>query len=615
MQLSTVLCYAIPLFILGLIWTNSWSGNNLSAKVPAVKLHGNFLHITDLHPDPYYKTNATARTSCHVIKNHIGLTKKPSHMKRGNSGPWGAPATICDSPMSLINATFDWLEQNWADKLDFIIWTGDNARHDNDDRKPRKLKEILELNRMVADKFLKAFSATKRRHPRGKKNAPRLIPIVPSLGNNDVYPSNIIGDGPNHILDAYKDIWSAFIPKKEIDTFRKGGYFTTEVIPNELIVVSVNTLYFYDSNTAVKGCEHVNEPGTVEMKWLEKVLSKARKRGMKVYITGHVAPTKKHYTPSCWKSYVRLTHKYHDMILGHLYGHSNMDHFYFIHTRKSKKSLDETDSAYFDEEDIEESITNDLPIMPVAESLDVETNGDESQNIQTNENGTVNTNVYNIDHYILGLLKHYKSIPPLDRLAANDYSVIHVNPSVVPTFFPALRIYQYNTTFSTITNKMNPESNDFPWGSNGDDIEEIDDDDEEEEEEEEGKKKRKEPRVHDPNSSPHINTYLTPISYVQYFVNLTKANVNPHETPEYEIEYSTKEDYHMQDLTINSWLRFARKIAKDGLKGSLWKKFRAHLMVSSRDVVKQRKAQTECMYGGCTRVQGPEDFLAGLGGF
>jgi len=34
----------------------------------------------------------------------------------------------CDSPMSLVNATFDWLKKEWADEVDFVVWTGDNAR-------------------------------------------------------------------------------------------------------------------------------------------------------------------------------------------------------------------------------------------------------------------------------------------------------------------------------------------------------------------------------------------------------------------------------------------------------------------------------------------------------
>lgn len=34
----------------------------------------------------------------------------------------------CDAPMSLVNMTFDWLKKEWADEVDFVVWTGDNAR-------------------------------------------------------------------------------------------------------------------------------------------------------------------------------------------------------------------------------------------------------------------------------------------------------------------------------------------------------------------------------------------------------------------------------------------------------------------------------------------------------
>jgi endopolyphosphatase len=30
--------------------------------------------------------------------------------------------------MSLVEHTFDWLKKEWADEVDFIIWTGDNSR-------------------------------------------------------------------------------------------------------------------------------------------------------------------------------------------------------------------------------------------------------------------------------------------------------------------------------------------------------------------------------------------------------------------------------------------------------------------------------------------------------
>lgn len=35
----------------------------------------------------------------------------------------------CDSPLRLTNFTLDYLAKNWAAEIDFVVWTGDNARY------------------------------------------------------------------------------------------------------------------------------------------------------------------------------------------------------------------------------------------------------------------------------------------------------------------------------------------------------------------------------------------------------------------------------------------------------------------------------------------------------
>lgn len=71
--------------------------------------------------------------------------------------------------MTLINSTFDWLEKNLKDEVDFVVWTGDNARHDIDSEIPRTRTEIADLNEMIARRMLDIFGH---------------IPIVTSIGNN-----------------------------------------------------------------------------------------------------------------------------------------------------------------------------------------------------------------------------------------------------------------------------------------------------------------------------------------------------------------------------------------------------------------------------------------------
>lgn len=82
------------------------------------------------------------------------------------------------------------------------MWTGDNARHgpfclslalsvqhidlfptraDIDTRLPRSLPEIFDLNRYVVDRVREAF---------GNK-----VPVIASIGNNDIYPHNVMFAG------------------------------------------------------------------------------------------------------------------------------------------------------------------------------------------------------------------------------------------------------------------------------------------------------------------------------------------------------------------------------------------------------------------------------------
>ena len=85
--------------------------------------------------------------------------------------------------------TFDWLKEEWADEVDFVIWTGDSARHDIDRALPRTPKEIFESNQLMVNKMRDTF---------GKD-----VPVVPSLGNNDIWPHNVLAPGPNTVTSEF----------------------------------------------------------------------------------------------------------------------------------------------------------------------------------------------------------------------------------------------------------------------------------------------------------------------------------------------------------------------------------------------------------------------------
>ncbi|CAG8454738.1 10416_t:CDS:2 [Paraglomus occultum] len=562
------------------------------AKRPLPPLTGRFIHITDIHPDPYYITNGTAKSSCHNageenIDDGFRTTKKPKYMRMGRGGVWGAPATVCDSSMKMVNYTFEWLKENWRDKVDFVIWTGDNSRHDKDI--PRSKEEVFNLNRMVAQKFIDAFS--------DPETGQLSVPVIPSIGNNDMHPSNRIGPGPNEILDTLADIWSPFIPPTQQHVFRRGGYFVKEVIPDRLIVISLNTLAFYKANKASDGCSNTNDAGSRQLRWMEEILRRARTRDMKAYIIGHVAPRRKQYMSSCFKKYGRIALKFHDMILGHHFGHSNLDHFFFISAKAvvDSPSDDTTELGVADEDDKVDSVENN--------NSDSHINGTSNPLNATRDDKRVYAYAY--EEYAEKLLEHYRSVPPLQMLNPEEYTVIHINPSIIPTFFPSLRVFHYNKTenWMNAAEISRDTADEFYTELDEDDISDDKDDDMH------STRGKRSKHRHDPKSPSHTNTFLTALGYTQYFVNLTKANEYPNTKPSWDVEYTTQETYGMRDLTIDSWIKLARKIAKDGMSGFLWKKVQGHMLVGTTEIIKERERMGLQRLNGGKGDKGPMDYI------
>jgi endopolyphosphatase len=244
-----------------------------SKELSARTLKGKFLHITDIHPDPFYKVYSSTDE------------ESVCHRHKGPAGYYGAETSACDSPLSLVNATFDWLKTHLRDEIDFVIWTGDSARHDNDENIPRTDAGVLQQNQFVMEKFLEAFGDA--------ETGGTVIPIIPTLGNNDILPHNIFEAGPNHWTSRYLTLWHKFVPEAQRHQFARGGWFSVEVIPNKLAVFSLNTLYFFASNSAIDGCGGKSEPGYEQFEWLRVQLELIRARGMKAIMMGHVPPARK----------------------------------------------------------------------------------------------------------------------------------------------------------------------------------------------------------------------------------------------------------------------------------------------------------------------------------
>ncbi|KAK4187984.1 hydrolase-like protein [Podospora australis] len=551
-------------------------GHALDQNAAPRKLHGRFLHITDIHPDEFYKVHSSTdeESGCHT-----GV---------GPAGPYGAETSDCDSPYALVNATFDWIEANLKDQIDFVVWTGDSARHDRDEDFPRTRDQVLGTNTWIADKFQKLFA--------GPNGHGMSIPVVPTFGNNDILPHNILLPGPNKWLQTYTHIWRHFIPEEQRHSFEFGGWFNVEVIPNRLAIFSLNTLYFFDRNAGVDGCADPAEPGFKQLEWLRVQLEFMRERGVKVILMGHVPParteSKKLWDETCWQKYTLWMHQFRDVVVGGLYGHMNIDHF-LIH---DTKEVDIIALAGMDAEeiDVREAMDDELSIQAGTDYL-MELRDDWSKLAPptTGAKGNEATKGGRRE-------RGKKRKDPLGE----RYLLSFVNPSIVPTYFPTLRVMEYNTSGLEDTplwqdkqNSKKPKTAPSSMNDNGaetpqkhldlrslstpelsDSLEDVETFKKKKDKKKKKKKPNKDKKPHDPNlvipappskTAPPGPAYslqsLTLIGYTQYYANLTHINnLNLTDPEPQSVEYSTFTDsiYKLNDLTVNSFVELAYRMGQ-----------------------------------------------------
>ncbi|KAI0391788.1 Endopolyphosphatase [Xylariaceae sp. FL0594] len=558
------------------------------------RLHGRFLHITDLHPDDHYRPHTSTEEGFACHRGH------------GPAGVFGAETSDCDSPMSLVNATLTWVKENLRDEIDFVVWTGDSARHDSDEEIPRHNSDILSMNRRISDAFLDTFSDEKG----------LVVPVVPTFGNNDIYPHNILLPGPNDILRTYSTIWKEFIPETQRHSFEFGGWFYVEVIPSKLAVFSLNTMYFFDRNAGVDDCQHPSEPGYKHFEWLAVQLDYLRSRGVKAILMGHVpparTPSKQLWDESCWQKYTLWLDRYRDVVVGSLYGHMNIDHFLLQDTRQIDiiPKMSSRDS----QTEMRETISDDFTMLGSADYLR-----------ELRDDWAKLPDPIVLDQGRARSKGHKKGKQQFGGAYAERYQVTLIAPSIVPNYFPSLRVFEYNITgleeTPTWVDYMRASSvSEMPTPDMGPEIDELKRSETAElevnnKEKKKGKGKKgkkpktpKNPYLHVPDAPPkdalpgpaYYPQTLTLLGFTQYYANLTYINNDlvdnsteedsgasssgwnsgkhwdktpKHDKPRpkkfaFQVEYSTFDDkiFKVKDLTVKSFVKLAHTIGQASTK-------------------------------------------------
>lgn len=593
-------------------------------------LHGRFLHLTDMHLDEYSVTGGAIRKQCHKKVSTITDEEDICHK-------YGDSLSGCDSPMELYSATLNWIKENLKDHIDFVIWTGDNIRHDSDRNHPRTEYEIFDMNERASNDVLRTFMDD------GEEDVDphdRRVKVVPSLGNNDVYPHNLFAPGPTLQTREMFKIWRHFVPNDQMHTFDRGAYFFSEVIPGRLVVLSINTLYWFNSNPLNDNCDGRKQPGFQLFLWLGATLKECRRRGLKVWLSGHVPPIPKNIHHSCYSKISVWMHEYRDIIIGGVWGHMNIDHWVPLDSVAAWKSIEnrlltlgvlkegetlpyidydtQPEVSEFDKEkeNENEGIQSFETVQDLYNALGINIDDESDTPFNTFSDRFLGAPKNKVDYLESVRDSMYSKLKWRSKGGQNleRYAIAHISSSVLPTYNPGMRVWEYNITefisknenellstsiasrlYHRLLNFWRKNENsqyvhlqECNWSQFFKDLEkELDDEAKltqlvsEMEDSSDTISKQEYIDIMSPKKDktiPNIMPKNTPLGpaytyqtfsperYVQYYIDLNEVNYGKTKIDDwkfqYKVHYETDENGGMDSLLVSDWIKQGRKYAK-----------------------------------------------------
>ena len=270
------------------------SREKIDPTAPQLKM----LHITDIHLDPNYIEGASV-----YCDYGICCHEPASEYSRVKSGKYGSLVNCDTSNDTLLSFVEKAKELN----PDFIIWTGDNAEHNNWNSTQDEVYYTTQIIKKAIDK---AFGNN--------------IIVYPVLGNHEVYPNDLWKSGNVKIFEELGSIYSDYFFEDEaFKTFIKYGYYT-ELHPNTTLrIVALNCLYcdavnYYSIST-------IHNEAKAEFIWLENVLREAEKNGEYVYILDHIPINGDFMLYECSKRLRAIFDRFDYIIRGYFSGHTHHD--------------------------------------------------------------------------------------------------------------------------------------------------------------------------------------------------------------------------------------------------------------------------------------------------
>lgn len=305
-------------------------------------------------------------------------------------------------------------------------------------------------------------------------------------------------------------------------------------------------------------------------------------------------------------------HQYRDVIAATLYGHMNTDHFIV-------QDFDEVDDSVVDGYEIINKANKRGMVAAAEQKFGIQSATNYLKDLRESWTKLPKPQAHDNSEALRNGKKHKGKKPhdpddydsEIGGRYAERFSISHVSPSVVPNYFPTIRVYEYNITglegrmprsYADIFDQHVMGAVEEPEQFDEQDLEQDVAAEDEDLEAERKRKKKKKPKKHrftvpkaPSKSAPPGPAYspqsLTLLGFVQYYANLTRINndffedeavqqkskygkhhgKNPHDDDHkphptnftYEVLYDTRSDkvYQLDDLTTRSYLRLAQRIA------------------------------------------------------
>lgn len=256
------------------------------------------IQITDIHFDQNYVENGTIYCDmplcCH---------EKISNYSRIKSGKFGGEKH-CDTNLNLLKS---FVQAAYDLEPDFIIWTGDNAEHDNWNSTQENIYTSTETIKGYIDEVFQ-----------------NSIKIYPVIGNHEVYPNDLWKSGDEYIFENYANIYKDyFFEEQAYETFRKYGYYTEKHPNSNLRIVALNCLYCDSVNYHHLSTNHTE--AKKEFIWLENVLRQAEIDNEYVYILDHFPINGEFTLVECSKRLRAIFDRFDYIIRGYFSGHNHLD--------------------------------------------------------------------------------------------------------------------------------------------------------------------------------------------------------------------------------------------------------------------------------------------------